>query len=42
MRDPDGNLVELIDLKALRPAIRLVGGALGSIMRRRKFAGYYR
>lgn len=42
MRDPDGNLVELIDLKALRPAIRLVGGALGSIMRRRMFAEYYR
>ncbi|HPE90250.1 MAG TPA: VOC family protein [Spirochaetia bacterium] len=42
MRDPDGNLVELIDLKALRPAIRLVGGALGAVMKRGKFAERYR
>ena len=41
LRDPDGNLVELIDLKALRPAIRAVGGLLGSVMKRGKFSPYY-
>jgi len=41
MKDPDGNLVELIDLKALRPAIRLVGGLLGASLKKGKFAKYY-
>lgn len=42
LRDPDGNLVELIDLKASRPALKLVGGILGSALKRGKFAGYYK
>ena len=42
LRDPDGNLVELIDLKASRPALRLVGGLLGLLYKRGKFAAYYR
>ena len=42
MRDPDGNLVELIDMKALRPAVRLIGGALGAALKRGKFSKYYK
>jgi catechol 2,3-dioxygenase-like lactoylglutathione lyase family enzyme len=41
LRDPDGNLVELIDLKASRPALRLVGSLLGTALKRGKFAAYY-
>ncbi len=41
LEDPDGNLVELIDLKVKRPAIRLVGSILGSILRRGAFSKYY-
>ena len=41
-RDPDGNLLELIDLKASRSALRIVGGILGSSLKRGKFASYYR
>lgn len=40
-KDPDGNLLELIDLKASRPALKLVGGILGSALKRGKFAAYY-
>jgi len=42
MKDPDGNLVELIDLKAVRPAIRLVGSILGSALKRGKYSAYYK
>ena len=42
LRDPDGNLVELIDLKAARPALKAVGGILGASLKRGKFAPYYR
>lgn len=41
LKDPDGNLVELIDLKAARPAIKLVGALLGSALKRGKFSSYY-
>jgi catechol 2,3-dioxygenase-like lactoylglutathione lyase family enzyme len=41
LRDPDGNLVELIDLKASRTALRFVGGILGASLKRGKFAPYY-
>jgi Lactoylglutathione lyase and related lyases len=41
LRDPDGNLIELIDLKASRPALKLVGGLLGSALKRGKYAAYY-
>ena len=39
--DPDGNLLELIDLKAARPALKLIGGLLGSSLKKGKFASYY-
>ncbi|PKL24530.1 MAG: glyoxalase/bleomycin resistance/dioxygenase family protein [Spirochaetae bacterium HGW-Spirochaetae-3] len=42
MRDPDGNLVELIDMKALRVAIGLIGGALGTLLKRGKYSKYYK
>ncbi|HOX31054.1 MAG TPA: VOC family protein [Spirochaetales bacterium] len=42
LKDPDGNLVELIDLKAARPALRLVGGLLGAALKRGRFSAYYR
>ncbi|MBU0929284.1 MAG: VOC family protein [Spirochaetes bacterium] len=42
LKDPDGNLVELIDLKANRPAIRLVGALLGSVLKGGKFSSYYK
>lgn len=41
MKDPDGNLIELIDLKANYPAIRFLGGLVGKIMARSKFKKYY-
>jgi len=41
LKDPDGNLVELIDLKVSRPALKFVGGLLGAALKRGKFAGYY-
>lgn len=41
LRDPDGNLVELIDLKANRPALRFAGGLLGAALKKGKFAPYY-
>lgn len=41
LRDPDGNLVELIDLKAKRPALRLLGGLVGRALRAGRFAGLY-
>ena len=41
LRDPDGNLVELIDLKAARPALRTIGGLLGSTLKKGKYATYY-
>ncbi len=41
LRDPDGNLVELIDLKALRPALRFLGGVLGVLLKRGQFAAHY-
>ena len=39
LRDPDGNLVELIDLKVLRPALKAVGGLLGTSLKRGKYCG---
>jgi catechol 2,3-dioxygenase-like lactoylglutathione lyase family enzyme len=41
LRDPDGNLVELIDLGPKRPALRIVGGLLGSLKKRGDWAAYY-
>lgn len=42
LRDPDGNLVELIDLHHNRLALTHLGGIVGRIHRRTRWAGYYR
>lgn len=41
LEDPDGNLIELIDLKSNYTAIHLFGGIAGKIMARNKFKKYY-
>ena len=41
MRDPDGNLIELIDLKLNYPLIRYWGGIAGRVMSWSKFKQYY-
>lgn len=41
MKDPDGNLIELIDLKFNYTIIRILGGIAGSIMKKSKFKNYY-
>ncbi|MCQ1529487.1 VOC family protein [Lutispora saccharofermentans] len=41
MKDPDGNLIELIDLKFNYPAIRILGSLIGKIMAGGKFKKYY-
>jgi len=41
LKDPDGNLVELIDLKAARLALKYLGQILGTALKRGKFATYY-
>lgn len=41
LKDPDGNLVELIDLKINYPIIRLLGGLAGNVMAKTKFKKYY-
>lgn len=41
-RDPDGNLIELIDLHANRLPLKYLGGLIGNAYRRGKWAAYYR
>lgn len=41
LRDPDGNLIELIDLKMNYYIIRLIGGLAGSVMKKTTFQTYY-
>ncbi len=41
LKDPDGNLIELIDLKFNYLAIRLLGGIIGKTMKKGKFKEYY-
>ena len=41
LEDPDGNLIELIDLKSNYFVIRLLGGIAGKVMAKRKFKKYY-
>ena len=41
-RDPDGNLIELIDLGFNYFAVRVLGGIAGFFMRKGKFKKYYR
>lgn len=41
-RDPDGNLLELIDLHANRLPLKYLGGLVGRQFKRGKWAGYYR
>lgn len=40
-RDPDGNLVELIDLHANRLPLKYLGGFVGNAYKRGKWAAYY-
>lgn len=42
LKDPDGNLVELIDLKANYHIIRILGGLAGKFMAKGKFKDYYK
>lgn len=41
LEDLDGNLIELIDLKENRFIIKLIGGIVGTIMKKSKFKHYY-
>lgn len=41
LKDMDGNLIELIDLKLNYPAIRLFGALAGKQMAKTKFKNYY-
>lgn len=41
-RDPDGNLIELIDLHANRLPLKYLGGLVGRANSRGKWAAYYR
>lgn len=41
LKDPDGNLIELIDLKANYGVIRILGGIAGKVMAKGKFKKYY-
>lgn len=41
LRDPDGNLIELIDLKMNYHVIRLIGGLAGAVMKKTQFKSYY-
>ena len=41
LKDPDGNLIELIDLKVNYSAIRFLGGFIGRLMANGKFKKYY-
>ncbi len=42
LKDPDGNLIELIDLKINYPIIRILGGLVGKLMAKGKFKKYYK
>lgn len=42
LQDPDGNLIELIDLKFNYMVIRLLGGLVGYIMSKFSFKKYYK
>ncbi len=42
LRDPDGNLIELIDLKLNYFIIRVLGGIAGTFMKRTNFKDYYK
>jgi catechol 2,3-dioxygenase-like lactoylglutathione lyase family enzyme len=41
LEDPDGNLIELIDLKSNYFVIRVLGGIAGKVMAKKKFKKYY-
>ena len=41
LKDPDGNLIELIDLKHNYPIIRILGGFVGWLMAKNKYKKYY-
>ena len=41
LKDPDGNLIELIDLKLNYFVIRWIGGIFGSLMKRTQYKKHY-
>ena len=41
LSDPDGNLIEIIDLKGNFFAIKYLGGLVGALMKKTKFKKYY-
>lgn len=41
LKDPDGNLIELIDMKVNYHIIRCLGGLVGKLMKKYKFRSYY-
>jgi catechol 2,3-dioxygenase-like lactoylglutathione lyase family enzyme len=41
LKDPDGNLIELIDLKKNYFLIRVLGGIAGKVMAKKEFKKYY-
>lgn len=41
LEDPDGNLIELIDLKENYFIIKWIGGLVGTMMKKNKFKKYY-
>ncbi|NTV91650.1 MAG: VOC family protein [Clostridiales bacterium] len=41
MKDPDGNLIELIDLKANYFALKFLGSLVGKLMAGKKYKKYY-
>lgn len=42
LKDPDGNLIELMDLKMNYHVIKYLGGIAGSVMKATKFKKYYK
>lgn len=41
MRDPDGNLVELIDLGVKYHGVKWLGGLIGSVLKKGSYSEYY-
>lgn len=41
LKDPDGNLIEIMDLKMNYHAIRILGGLVGKVMKKGSFKQYY-
>lgn len=42
VKDPDGNLIEMIDIRYLRPVLRWLGPLGGALFKRTRYRRYYR